>query len=169
MPHIEVASTPLNGSFPGFGLSLLSSCLSSGLYGPVNLCPSNTKPLLGLNGIFPIILWISIEDRLKLFTVGSRFQDKQAQMSTHYCIWCLYNVCIPLYHFLPPLKFAASFQVPLYFHEGYLPKRVKVNSPAALLAITHPTTARLVVRVEINDATLCVSWMFGQRISHKNT
>ena len=89
-------------------------------------------------------------------------------MPTHYCIWCLDNVCISLYYFLPPLEFTFRFQVPLDFQWSYLSERVKVNSLSSGV-VAHPMTTRLVVRVKINNTTLCVSWLVGQCISHKNT
>ena len=90
-------------------------------------------------------------------------------MAAHYRIGRLNDICIPLYHILPPLQFTVRFQVPLNFRWSYLSELVKVNSLSFVLVVAHPMTTRLVVCVKVNNTTLCVSWILGQCISHKNT
>ena len=131
---IDVASTAFYGSFPGLGLSLSSSCRCRGLKGLVKWCLGSTYPFLCLNGIFPITLWISIH-------------------------WCLDNVCISLYYFLPPLEFRSRFKIALNFHPRYLPVRIKIYSLGLVSVVAHPMISRLCVCVEIHNATLDSIWM----------
>ena len=64
-------------------------------------------------------------------------------MSTHYCIWCLDNVCISLYYLRNTIEFCTGFQRALHIHWCYLPVRIKIYSLILVCIVTHPMTSWL--------------------------